>query len=752
MSINLKISILILISLVPCYILAQNSVEQNMPQMTIKKTQGKITVDGIFDEPDWQRADMTSPFYQSVPYDTSLSETKTEARLLFDDNNIYVSAKCYQKKDKYVVLSLKRDFGPGTTDLFGLILDPYTDKQNAFSFTVSPYGVQREGLISNGNDYSTDWDNKWTSVVQNYDDYWTLEIAIPFKTIRYKTVEGQNVWYMNMLRYDQSRPVAERSNWARLPRFANGNNIAFVGKLIWETPPPPAGVNVSVIPYVLGSTTKDFIAKKPANTEGGIGLDAKVALSSALNLDMTINPDFAQVEVDQQVTNLSRFELFFPERRQFFLENADLFSGFGFGNINPLFTRRMGLATDNAGNTVKVPILAGTRLTGKLNKNWRVGLMDIQTGVEKNLKLAASNFMATAIQRKVFSRSLLSFIFVNKHNFLSDSEGRNTWELNKTGYNRVAGLDYNLASNDGKWQGKFFHHRSITPIKQTDPFASGASLKYNSLFFNMEVGGETVGKGYKAETGYVPRNNYYRFEPNFSFAFYPKSTVINRFSVGMDADIWYRRGDNKNTDWDFSPLQVNILFQNNARLSVSPLRWDYTYLSDNFDPTNTSGKPLLAGTSYRYRNTRFTYQSNARRHFYVNMQGRIGNYFNGKIRSIQTVGSYRLQPYGVISLDVNYNRIDLPEGYNDRTLWLIGPKFDFSFTKDLFFTTFIQYNNQRNNVNINSRFQWRFAPVSDLFLVYTDNYFAVDDIVNRYSAFEVKNRGLVLKCTYWLNL
>ena len=758
------------------YAFSQSPLKKEDSQLSIKKAKGKITLDGILDEADWQIAEKSSPFWQSSPYDTTFSTSITETRWVFDDDNIYVSAKCYEKKDKYVVLSLKRDFGPGTTDLFAVIIDPFADGQNAFSFAVSPFGVQREGLISNGNVFSTDWDNKWFSVVKNYDDYWTVEMAIPFKTIRYKNTAAETnastgsvqqdnsiKWNINMLRFDQSRAQVERSTWSFLPRYSNGNNIAFSGKLIWETPPPKARTNISIIPYVLGSVNKDFLNKKSQNTapreslwEGGVGFDAKVAVSSSMNLDLTVNPDFAQVEVDKQVTNLSRFELFFPERRQFFLENADLFGNFGFDNINPLFTRRMGLATDKNNNTVKVPIILGARLTGKLNKNWRVGLMDIQTGVHQDLKLPATNFLATAIQRKVFSRSLLSFIFVNKNNFDIDSSGKNTWNLQKNAYNRVVGLDYNLASADGKWQGKFFYHRSITAVAQSSnynqPFAAAGNIAYTSNRFLFETGVETVGKGYNAEVGYVPRKNYYRFEPSFKYVFYPKSSIINSWGLGMDGDAFFSRDNHKTTDYDFSPLTLNISFRNTAKLNFIPLRWDFTRLGFDFDPTNTEGKKLLAGTAYTYKRLTATYSSDTRKPFFVNFQGRVGEYFNGKIKSLQSTFSYRLQPYGVISLDVNYNKIDLPTGFNDRQLWLIGPKLDLSFTKDVFFTTFIQYNNQRNNVNLNARFQWRFAPVSDLFIVYTDNYFAVDDITNDYRAFQVKNRGLVLKCTYWLNL
>jgi hypothetical protein len=727
--------------------------QEKIPSIHIKKTTSAIILDGVLDETDWQTAELASRFLQSSPFDTTYSSIKTEVCVTFDDDNIYVGAKCFQKKGTYVVQSLKRDFGPGTTDLFGMIFDTYGDKQNAFSFAVSPLGVQREGLIANGNEFTTDWDNKWYSEVKNFDDFYIVEVAIPFKTIRYNQTAGVNEWNINFLRFDQSVTPPERSTWAFLPRFASGNNVAFMGRLIWDTPPPKPRANVALIPYILGSSNKDVLGKKKTITEGVAGFDAKVAVSSSMNLDLTVNPDFAQVDVDRQQTNLSRFELFFPERRQFFLENSDLFGSFGFGNINPFFSRRIGLGTGN----VKVPIIAGARLTGKLDNNWRVGLMNLQTDVNSSAKIAASNFTTAAVQRKVFSRSNIGLILVNKANFRMDTLGKNLWEVNNKAFNRVAGVDYKMFSKDGSWQGKAFYHRSFSPtnsqlVKPKNPFTTSAYVEYRVRHFNFETSYEMVGRDYNAEVGYVPRTNYYRTEPNINWVFYPQSKKVNQWSIGADGDARWRITDNKNTDWDFSPLVFNMIFKNNAKLGIRPLRYDHVYLFDDFDPTNTGGKKLLTGTAYTYPSTQFTFISDTRKRLNFSLEARMGKYFNGSIGSLASHFSYRYQPYGIFSVDVNYNNINLPTGFNDRTLWLISPRIDLSFTRDVFFTTFLQYNNQINNVNLNARFQWRFAPVSDLFIVYTDNYFATDDDRYGYRAFQTKNRGIVLKCTYWLNL
>jgi Domain of unknown function (DUF5916) len=732
----------------------KNNFEHNTSTVHIRKAVGKIILDGKLDEETWQTAEQTTPFIQSLPYDTSFATGQTEVKVAFDETNLYVGAKCYQKKERYVVQSLKRDFQSGTTDVFAILLDPFGDRRNGLSFGVSPLGVQREGLVANGNEFSTDWDNRWFSKVGNYPDFYIVEMAIPFKSLRYKTVEGVNEWLVNFIRFNQSQKQIERSNWSFIPRFSNGSNVIFSGHLIWDdAPPKPSSQNIAFVPYLLGAANRDFENKKPTSQERGIGFDAKVALSSSLNLDLTVNPDFAQVEVDKQQTNLSRFELFFPERRQFFVENSDLFGSFGTTNMNPFFSRRIGLANDSAGNAVKVPIIAGARLTGKLDKNWRIGLLDVQTKGEEKLKIAASNFLATAIQRRVFSRSNVGFIFVNKQDFKLDSTGKNTWNSNPNSFNRLVGVDYDLASANGKWKGKAFYHHSLTPTLKTDPFAASALIEYSSRHLSFINGIKTVGEGYAGDAvGYVPRRNYYRIEPSLNAIFYPKSSSINSYSIGIDGVVFWQRGTLRQTDYDFSPILLNVFFKNNARFSIFPLRWDYTYLQSPFDPTNTNGKKLPTNTGYTYRSSRYSLQTDTRKPFSFLLLGRFGEYFNGSINSIQATATYRWQPYGLFSLDVNYNKIDLPTGYNDRQLLLIGPKFDLSFSRSIFFSTFIQYNNQINNVNLNARFQWRFAPVSDLFIVYTDNYYAESDILSRYQAFDSKNRALVLKCTYWLNL
>ncbi len=612
----------------------------------IKKATGKIILDGRIDEKDWQLAQVGDRFWQQFPYDSSLAAHQTEARMTFDDEFLYVSFVVYQPR-KYSIISLRRDFPQGGgTDLVSINLDTFRDKQNAFHFSVNPYGVQREGLLANGDNVTNDWDNKWYTEVTNYDDHWIVESAIPFKTLRYKVIEGTNTWNVNFFRSTLS--VNERSSWSPMPRGFRGNNIAFTGSLIWDTPPPQTGGNISLIPYASLNTSKDYLNQQPGTTRPGIGLDAKIAITTGLNLDLTVNPDFAQAEVDRQVTNLSRFELFFPERRQFFLENSDLFSGFGVGGvvststgssggqstsvITPFFSRRIGIAKDSVtGNNVVIPILGGARLSGKVSNRLRLGLLTMQTARQEGAQPSA-NYSVLAIQQRVFSRSTLGVIIANKQNFDRDDD----LPVVKNDFNRVIGIDYNIASRDGRLNGKVFAHKSFTPLATDDATAMAAVFDYTSPRLTFSVGGSRIGSGFNVnQIGFVSRNDIWRSAPQIQYNFFPKnpkiSHYVNNWGIGSDGDLRIQASTGRITDWDFSPIQFFVRFVDNSLLEFTPIRTDYTYLFDrSFDPSNQGNKAIPKGAEYTYRSTRLSFQSNNARAFSVNAVGTSWRLFQWK--------------------------------------------------------------------------------------------------------------------------
>ena len=736
--------VLLLVLLLSCtQLLATEGNGGEVPSMNIKRTNAPILLDGALDEAAWFEGQPAKNFWENFPTDSTLSPVQTEIYMTFDDQNLYIAAKCYSVGKDYIITSLRRDFRAGGNDNITFLIDPFNDRTNAFVFGMNPYGVQREALISNGGndreDFDESWDNRWNGVSKIYDGYWVCELAIPFSTLRFK--EGLREWKFNSYRFDTQSNT--RSSWHRIPQNQMIMNLAYMGNMVFEEPPKKAGPSISVIPYITGGLSKDFEEETPSTDQFNFGGDAKITVTPSLNLDLTINPDFSQVEVDRQVVNLDRFEIFFPERRQFFLENADLFGRFGDERINPFFSRRIGSARvkylnddgDESSSTIQNPILYGARLSGKADENWRVGLLNMQTAQEAEFELPSYNFTVAAVQRKVSSRSNIGMIFVNKQ-ALTDEYNKDYYDE----YNRVIGLDYNLASNDNSWTGKAFYHQAITQDSDiNNKFSTGTRLQYLKRKYSVTWRHAYVGEGFDAQVGFIRRKDYFRVAPEFRWYFYPSKGKLNRHGPGLQMEtLWnpgFGRSDHQyEAFWDFS-------FTNNARMRVS-VQNDYTYLFDDFDPSRSDAEPILGDQGYNYTSLRFFYFSDSRKKLNIFVRGNAGQFFNGY--SYQAGGrlTYRYQPFGQIAMDFNYTYLDLPTV--KKSLILVGPRIDITFSKDVFLTTFIQYNSQVDNVNINTRFQWRFAPVSDFFLVYTDNYISDN--------FTVKNRAVVAKLTYWLNL
>ncbi len=726
--------------------------------LLIKRSSSPIIIDAVMDEPAWSEAEIATDFNQYFPFDTSLADSQTEVRVTYDDKNLYVIAIMQNlgHARKYVVSSLQRDFRGSAYDSFSVVLDTYKDRSNAFIFGINPYGVQREGFITNGglqtrtqgsstenSSFSLTWDNKWYSETRMLDSCWIVEMAIPFNSVRFK--DNVDTWYVNFYRVDSEK--GERSTWSHIPRNFSMVNIGFNKEVKWDQSPQNRGRNISLIPYTAFRTSKNFEDKTPTENEFTLGGDAKIALSSALNLDLTINPDFSQVEADQQVTNLDRFEIFFPERRQFFLENADLFSNFGSDGARPFFSRRIGIVTDTAtGTNMTNPIYFGARMSGNLSSKWRVGLMSIQAAKDKELSLPSINYTVATLQRRLGQRSNVSAIWVNKQGF-QDSIGGD-FHLKPMDWNRTFGLDLNLASDDNRWNGKTYYHQSFDQGKLDSTYSAGLEVNHETFNWQIRSDVRTVGANFNPDVGFVRRSDFSQLRATAYRNFYPAKGSIQSHAPGLDMDI-LRHNVYGVTDWDANIL-YRINFKNTARFMLR-LRRQYTYLIEPFDPSGTDGNELPAKTDYTYDFMIAQYQSDERNSFFYEVSTRGGKYFNGTRFNLEGILSYRFGIRGTASMNFEYNRIRLPGDYNDADLYLFGPRLDLTFTRSLFWTTLIQYNNQINNVSINTRFQWRFKPVSDLFIVYTDNYHAAEE--DQFIDFSrPKARAFVIKINYWFNL
>ncbi len=736
---------------------------QNKPgtALHIKKAQGKIILDGILDEEDWKSAQVAKDWFLNFPVDTIPSPFQTEARVTFDDQNFYVSFVCMDDNTPDLINSLRRDFDFPLNDNVGMNIGPYNDGLNGFFFAVTPAGVQREGIISGGgaggDAFNSVWDNKWYSTVVRYENHWIAEFAIPWKSFRYKN--GLKEWNILFDRSDKKRNL--RSSWIRTPiQFMTGM-FAYSGKLIWDDPIPPPHPNISFIPYIAGSTSKDSeVTPEQTQSEVQAGFDAKVGITPSLNLDLTYNPDFSQVEVDQQVINLTRFEFRFPERRQFFLENSDLFSRAGLPEARPFFSRRVGLVRDSSGLYRKVPIVFGARLSGSLNEKWRLSVMNMQTKKELKLGLPAQNYSVATVQRNFWRQSSFAVTFVNKES-LHVADGDSTLyfhesifkpkaiggdtTLQKNIFNRVIAFDLEMLSINNKWHNSSFAARSYDNFSNSENIAAGTYFEYSTRPLYIRFKPTYIGKNFNAEAGFVPSANVYPGQLNIH------GGITYRFYRSLGALVWMGPSTLVNqtylpngmlTDRDYL-LSYSWNFRNTTILELS-YNYIFQKLPKDFRPVGSEYLPFLMGQEYSWNTATASFTSNSRSIFNFMLKTTYGGFYNGTNFNVNGQLNVRYQPYGNISLQFDYNDVKLQEGYGQEKLFLIGPRVDFTLTDKIFLTTYFQYNNLLDNVNLNARFQWRYKPASDIFLVYTENYLA--------NNFASKNRALVFKLTYWLNL
>ncbi|MGA1546503.1 MAG: DUF5916 domain-containing protein, partial [Flavobacteriaceae bacterium] len=635
--------------------------------------------------------------------------------------------------------SLRRDYSARSNDNVTVLFDTFRDGQNAFLFGVNAYGVQREGLVSERgasiNGFNLTWDIKWQSASKKYDDRFVLEIAIPFTSLKYP--EGSQKWGFQSYRYDLQKN--ERSIWTNVDQNQIPINIGYYGEMVFEEPLKKNRTPLYLIPYINGLTSKEFATNSSDNTFS-TGGDLKVAVGTGLNLDVTLNPDFSNVEVDDVITNLTRFEISLPEKRQFFIDNGDLFGSFGsFRDAIPFFSRRIGIARNADGSSIQNAILGGVRLSGKLNDDWRLGFLNIQNREDLSNQIASNNNAMFALQRKVFGQSQVGVFMVNRQTF----KEYDFIEKNDT-YNRVIGLDYNLASANNRWIGKFYTHKSFQPEDQEGNLSSFASLLYNTRIWRFYSNWVYVDRDFRSDLGFIPRTGIIKSGTSAQRTFYPKTGIANSHSFRLLNLMWFQQNlDYQKTDHNFE-VNYTLEFKKQDRLEFEFSR-QYIYLSSSFDPTrSTNSIPLPGDTGYHFSDWSLNYQSNLANPFIFTSEVSYGGFYNGTRFSYRGSTGYRFQPKVILSLQWDYNRINLPKPYATADLILVRPKFDVTFSKNLFWSTLIQYSNQTDNLGINSRLQWRFAPLSDLYIVYNDNYYTRE--------FGPTFRSINLKLTYWLNL
>lgn len=711
--------------------IAQSVDEADRLAINIQTVDAEINIDGELNEGEWSTAATVGDFMLNKPVDDKAAEQKTEVKIFATSEALYIAAIVYDANG-HVIYNLKRD-NFGDNDGFAVFLDPFNKKSNGYGFGVNAYGAQTEALVSVG-DIDASWDNKWSSATRRHTDRWIVEMMIPFKSIRFD--KTQTTWGINFLRQDPGSN--EEHVWSPVPRQFDPHDMGYYGQLNWDKAPGSSGKNISVIPYATFSANKSGGNDKP-NYDPDIGGDAKIAINTGLNLDLTVNPDFSQVEVDRQVTNLTRFNIFFPERRQFFIENADIFGGYGQFANQPFYSRRVGLDP----NGRAVPILYGARLTGNLTEKLRIGAFNIHS--KGSDSFSGQNYSTLTFERRFGSRNNVKGIFLNRQSY-------NGSEAVSGEYGRNAGGEVNLSTKDGKLTGQVGMIQSMKQNVTGKNKHLYGRLDYNGQNFRTFLFIQNLGTNYFSDMGFNARVN--NFDPvsgtvrrigytqvgnMLNYYIYPKnSKKVNFHWAGLENFVIINEGGQLN-EW-YTRLRHFIFFQNTSQLRF---RLNHIY-RDLVFPFALTANPIPVD---QYSNFEYNVQFNTDERKVVNLWAFVvyGGFYNGNKLTYQTRLNYRSQPWGNFSIGLEQNFIRLPEEYGDVDLTLLSLESEINFSTSLFWTTFLQYNTQANNFNINSRLQWRYAPMSDLYLVYTDNY--ITDL-----SWQPKERSFVLKLNYWLNL
>ncbi len=712
---------------------ANKTIYKEQFRYEIKAVNDPIKVDGILDEGIWEQVPVGTNFWQKVPYFKEGADPKTEFMMCYDDQYLYVATRCYQEKD-VLVQSLKRD-DFWNNDGIAVILDPLDSRANAVLFGTTGVGVQWDAVRTETSDVNANWSNKWYVETQHNEGNWTAEFAIPFRILRYN--QSLTEWGLNFVRNNTNDN--EYHNWTSVPEGFWPPNPAFAGALVWPEPPSRKKGNINLIPYITSGVSKQ--ADSEARLNYNAGLDARMALSSSLNLDVTLNPDFSQIEVDELVTNLTRFNIQLPEKRTFFLENADLFSDFGSGGMRPFFSRKIGLDK----NLQAVPILYGARLTGNITQTTRIGVMNIHSGSTEDA--LAQNQSAFSAKRQ-FGRSFVQAMFLNRQAF----EGTET--VNKD-YGRNLSLEGLYTTDNGQVSIWGATHRSFKDgySEKQMIFNFGTELKNQNWQFLMDnvmlqdnffadMGFLNRVENYDAERDTIIRQGYNSSYASLDYLKRPRKGKITRHRFGIE-NLSILQPDGTFNE-QFNRLRYFASFQNTSEFRI---RLNYNVF-DLLYPFSFTGETPFPVDRYQSTDINLEYDSDRRKPLSWNVSATTGGFYNGTLNRFETKLNYRVQYWGNFSVGYQLNDLKFPDPYGETRISALVSKIEIGFNKNLLWTTLFQFVDQSDFMGINSRIQWRFSPMSDIFLVYLDNY-DVLETMGAASNFQSNNRALILKANYW---
>ena len=729
------------------------------PEVVGRDGEGRITVravklaaglrlDGVLDEPVYECVRAISDFVQLMPDEGAPATEKTEAWVMFDAANMYVSARVWDSAPPaaWVANEMRRDTRQlRNNDNFWVAFDTFLDRRNGVAFYTNPLGALGDFAITNEGSPNGDWNPVWDVRTGRFDGGWTVEMEIPFKSLRHRPGPAQ-VWGVQLRR--NIRRKNEMTFLTPLPIAAGRTGLFRVSQAatLVGLEAPAGGNTLEIKPYAIGGVTTDLAATPPRRNagEGAGGVDVKYGLTDNLTADLTYNTDFAQVEVDEQQVNLTRFSLFFPEKREFFLEGQGIFNfargaadgagrntglrqeggnrpGRRGGNAPTLFySRRIGLEDGTV-----VPIVAGGRLTGKVGA-FDVGALNIQTDEEATAGAPPTNFTVVRVKRDILRRSTIGALLTNRSVSVAGD-----------GSSQTLGADAAFSFHDNV--------NLLAYVARTrTPGRDGRDLSYQGQFtyagdrYGLQAEHLLVEDNFEPEVGFLRRRNFRRSYATGRFSPRPSSIeAVRQFRLEGSFD-YILTADTGYVETRQTQLAFVTEFESSDRLAVSAAD-NYELLVAPFEAA--TGVTLPVG-GYGFRDVEFLYAPGLQRRLNGELRVRLGEYFNGAIRSVGfTQGRLELTPQLAVEPTLSVNWIDTPHGAFRADL--LVSRVTYTFTPRMFFSGLVQYNSSTDTISNNLRLRWEYTPGSELFVVYTDERYG--DPLRPDRSYGLRSRGLVVK-------
>ena len=729
----------------------QQEREQARKRIRAQRIDMPPVLDGLVSEPVWQEIEPANGFIQQEPNEGSVATEKTEVRFGYDNRNMYIGIICFDSQPENIVVSQNRRDGSLTdTDSIQILLDTFHDRQNAFIFGTSPTGIEYDGQVSKAGQgdsgtfgqgggqgggtgqggaqrggaaaFNGNWDGVWSVRSQITARGWEAEMVVPFRTLRY--IPGADrVWGLQIMR--NLRRHNEQSFWTPISRAFDLLQVDVAGEL--EGLDLQMHRNMQLVPYVLGGLDQDYTrSQDQSKLTRNAGLDVKYGLTPSLTLDATFNTDFAQVEVDEQQVNLTRFDLFFPEKRPFFLENAGIFDFGAARETEIFFSRRIGI--DESG--VQIPIDAGARLSGHAGR-YELGFLSMKTREVRGVA-PANEFTVARVKRQLPNRSSVGLIAVNRQSL--------THFERKRPFNRTFGADAGVGLGRYiNWQN--YYARTQSPGLTRGAHAGLSSFRYDDSHHQASLSYREVGPDFNPEVGYLLRANYRRPGFGYRHTFYPEAKHIRSIYPHFQWNRWYTLGTN-DLESEYWHNDYGMNWQGGESLSFQFNR-SFERLDNPFEVF--PGIKIVPGR-YGFSQVDLALSTNQSAPRFASGSIITGNFYSGTIRTLSLSGGIRKGANLTWSGSYTRNIINLREG--DFTTDLAGFRFNWSFTSKSYLQTFTQYNSRINQVGTNVRFALLSTSSNGLFVVYNTRDVTMDYVDPYNQQRTTLTRALLVKYTY----